>query len=139
MSSFTIEDARVITSLAVRNEGDTAPLLGKEEALLRAMRRAEFAHDEALDLDMARSELRDEARRLRKKLQSALDALEGTNVNLAALDPNLDLSYTDPESDRDLRGLLRRAIRGVDKEIGFVTHRDRASGRAIRNALAGCL
>lgn len=133
MSLFTIEDARAIASLVVRHEGDTAPLLGKEEALLHAMRRAEVDHDEALELDKARSELRAGARRLRKKLQSALDALEGTNVNLAALDPALDLSFTEPENDRDLRGLLRRAIRGVDEEIGFVTYRDRASSRAIRS------
>lgn len=89
------------------------PLIGKESSLFEAMKRAEQAHRDALGIEAAAPRQRTANRKLLKALESALHALENSSVNLAMIDLDLDRSYEEPDSNRDLRGLLKRAVAGL--------------------------
>ena len=133
---ITMDDARELARRVVSGDGTSRPLVGKETELFETLLRAQRAHCEALELDTFRRVHPQSVRKLRKALQNALDALEETDVNLALVDPDLDESYTDPNSRRDLQGLLRRALKVMDEEIPFDLDRrdqDGKSPRAVRS------
>jgi hypothetical protein len=112
---ITVDDARAVARRVVSADGVSQPLVGKETELFETLLGAQRVHDEALEIDSFRRVHPGSVSKLRKALQNALDALDKTDVNLALCDPDLDESFTDPNSRRDLRGLLRRALEGIDK------------------------
>jgi hypothetical protein len=114
--AFTLQDAELIAEKVnlLASAGSDGPLAGKEAKILDAIRRAERAHDAALELASALPDAKKDAVKLRKHLAAALQALSATTINLAAFDPVLDQSYQKADADSDLPGLLRRAIRAVD-------------------------
>ena len=112
---ITIDHAREIVR-RVANDHGHAPLVGKENELLKVLIEARRRHSEALEADMWRREHPKSVVKLRKALQTAFLAMEETDVNLAFYDPELDERYTDPNSKRDLRGMLRRALRQLEEK-----------------------
>ncbi|ESZ05400.1 hypothetical protein X736_19720 [Mesorhizobium sp. L2C089B000] len=130
------------------------PLVGKESSLFEAMKRAEQAHRDALAVKAAAPLQRTANRKVRKALEAALSAVENSSVNLAMMDLDLDRSYEEPDNNRDLPGLLRRAVAGLKaNEHLIATTTDRSlraplkddEGRDVRvktsglKALAGVL
>ena len=112
---ITIDHAQEIVRRVANDDGH-APLVGKEDALLKVLIEARRRHSEALEVDMWRREHPKSVAKLRKALQTAFRALEETDVNLAFIDPELDERYTDPNSQRDLRGMCRRALRQLEQK-----------------------
>ena len=111
---ITEDDADEIVR-RVTDEDGVAPLKGKEEALLKVLIEAQRRHDEALEIDTWRREHPKAVKKLRKALQTALEAVEETDVNFAIDDPELDESYINPDSRHDLRGMLRRALSQLEE------------------------
>ena len=135
---ITINDAHDIARWVVGDDGSSHPLIGKEDKLLEALLCAQRAHREALELDSFRHNQVHAVTRLRNALQNALDALDDTPVNLAFFDPDLDERYTDPNSKRDLRALLCRALEFLkdNGEVSDLMNRQDQDGklpRAIRS------
>ena len=112
---ITIDHAREIVRRVADDDGH-APLVGKENDLLKVLIEARQRHSAALEADMWRREHPKSVVKLRKALQTAFLAMEETDVNLAFYDPELDERYTDPNSQRDLRGMLRRALRQLEEK-----------------------
>jgi len=124
--AFTLQDAELIAEKVnlLASAGSDGPLAGKEAKVLDAIRRAELAHDAALELATALPGAKQDAIKLRKHLAAALQALNETTINLAAFDPVLDQSFQETDANSDLPGLLRRAIRAVDCFLGELPAND---------------
>lgn len=145
MTSFDEKFASRLAEKVSRHKWDNAssklvptdkekPLKGKEKELLTALRKAEHEHNQALLFDKYSEEpTPQEAALTNNKLKAALKALDETKFDLALIDEDLDHRDTEPNSDRDLRGLLRRAIEVIDAFVNSDVHRSRASSRALRN------
>lgn len=123
-----------------------SPLVGKEGSLLEAMKRSEQAHRDALAVEAAAPLQRAANQSLLKTLVSALRAVENSSVNLARIDLDLDRSYEEPDNNRDLRGLLRRAVAGLKADEHLIpTTTDRSlraplkddEGRDVRVKTSG--
>lgn len=112
--TFTIEDAQSVVGQVQDLDGQ--PLFaGREEKVLRAMIDGKWAHDGALATEDVAGNGPEEIRALRSAMIIAFDALETTRINIAAIDPELDQSYENPDSRNDLRGQIRRLLTGLDR------------------------
>ncbi len=140
---ITMDDAHEIVRRVVGNDG-VSPLIGKEEKLYKALLHTQRVHKEALDIDTLRRDHKPQVTKLRNALKKALKELDDTPINLTFFDPELDELYTDPNSQRDLRGLLRRALKllkdkdEAEGELHYLMDRRGPDGkvpRAVRSHL----
>lgn len=129
---ITMDDAEEIARRVVSADGNSKPLIGKEAKLLEALLRAQRSHSEALEIDAFRGDIPRHTTKLEKALSKALEALDDSQVNLAFFDPGLDERYIDPNSKRDLRGLLRRALKVLKEETPLVSDRRDQDGKLPR-------
>jgi len=133
---ITMDEACEVAHRVVNADGNSRPLAGKETELFETLLCAQRVHDEAIKIDTFRRESPKSLAKLEEALQKALVALDETGVNLTLFDPDLDESYTDPNSRRDLPALLRRALKVIKEEIPFCLNRrdlDDKLPRAVRN------
>ncbi|MDX8494624.1 hypothetical protein RFN29_23925 [Mesorhizobium sp. VK22B] len=118
--TFTLKDASEVVAATHRDpstgeSGYVTPLAASEGRLLQAMIAALAAHNAALLVEDVSSNGKNEIASVREPASQLLAALEATNINIAVLDPILDQSYTNPDSNVDLAGLLGRLISGLAK------------------------
>lgn len=111
--TFTIESALAVVGQVLAPDGNPI-FAGREEKILRAMTDAKWAHDGALVTEDVAGNAPEEIKSLRSAMITAFDALESTRINIAAIDPDLDQSYENPDSSSDLRGQIRRLLARLD-------------------------
>ncbi len=129
---ITMDDAHEIVRRVVGNDG-VSPLIGKEEKLYKALLHTQRVHKEALDIDTLRRDHKPQVTKLRNALKKALKELDDTPINLTFFDPELDESYFNPDSKRDLRGLLCRAVKVLKEEVPLVLERRDHDGKLPRS------
>ncbi|RUW41353.1 MAG: hypothetical protein E5W15_06565 [Mesorhizobium sp.] len=112
--TFTIESALSVVGQVLDPDGGRPIFAGREEKILRLMADAKLAHDGALATEDVAVNGAEEIKRLRSAMITAWDELESTRINIAAIDPELDQSYENPDSSSDLRGQIRRLLVGLN-------------------------
>jgi hypothetical protein len=114
--SFPTIDVAVSMSRRLVDEHNFSHFEGKADELWEALILAERAHDDALQIATVTPEMNKNEMRLAKALQRALAAIEECETGWAFYDPDLDHSYTNPDSMTDLKGMLKRAIVALEAD-----------------------